>query len=81
MERESRLKYSVPKGLETMSRIPASIAKFWKSENGLDLIEYTLVMAFLALASVSIFIESGGSIRDLWTGSNNQLTNASQSAS
>ena len=29
--------------------------KFWQDESGQDLIEYTLLMAFVALASASIF--------------------------
>ena len=32
------------------------IQKFWKDESGQDLIEYTLLMAFVALASAALFI-------------------------
>ncbi|HZT29117.1 MAG TPA: Flp family type IVb pilin [Bryobacteraceae bacterium] len=54
---------------------------FWKEEQGQDLIEYTLLMAFVALASAALFIGAGGSINTIWTAANNQLSNAAASAS
>ena len=33
---------------------------FWREEQGQDLIEYTLLMAFVALASAALFIGAGG---------------------
>jgi Flp pilus assembly pilin Flp len=54
---------------------------FWKEEEGQDLIEYTLLMAFVALASAALFIGAGGSISTIWTATNNQLTNAATAAS
>ena len=52
-----------------------------KEEDGQDLIEYTLLMAFVALASAALFITAGGSINAIWTVANNQLSNAAASAS
>jgi Flp pilus assembly pilin Flp len=37
-------------------------ANLLKDEQGQDLIEYTLLMAFVALASAALFIGAGGSI-------------------
>jgi len=54
---------------------------FLAAEDGQDLIEYTLLMAFVALASAALFIGAGGSINTIWTISNSQLTNAASSAS
>jgi Flp pilus assembly pilin Flp len=54
---------------------------FLKEEDGQDLIEYTLLMAFVALASAALFIGAGGSINAIWTISNGQLANAATSAS
>jgi Flp pilus assembly pilin Flp len=54
---------------------------FLHEENGQDLIEYTLLMAFVALASAALFIGAGGSINSIWTTSNQQLANAATSAS
>jgi Flp pilus assembly pilin Flp len=51
--------------------------KFWQDESGQDLIEYTLLMAFVALASAAIFIGAGGSVSTIWTNANTTLANAS----
>ena len=48
----------------------------WKDEQGQDLIEYTLLMAFVALASAALFLGAGGSIKTIWTTTNTQLANA-----
>jgi len=48
----------------------------WKEEQGQDLIEYTLLMAFVALASAALFLGAGGSIKSIWTTTNTQLANA-----
>ena len=54
---------------------------FWNDEQGQDLIEYTLLMAFVALASAALFIGAGGSISSIWNTANGSLKNASLSAS
>jgi Flp pilus assembly pilin Flp len=55
--------------------------RFWKDENGQDLIEYTLLLAFVALASAALFVGAGGSIKSIWTITNSQLAAAASSAS
>ena len=50
---------------------------FLKEEQGQDLIEYTLLLAFVALASAAVFVGSGQSITGIWSAANNQLKNAS----
>jgi len=50
-------------------------------EHRQDLIEYTLLMAFVALASAALFIGAGGSIQGIWTATNSQLSAANASAS
>ena len=42
-----------------------AIQEFWNNEQGQDLIEYTLLMAFVALASAALFLGAGGSINPL----------------
>jgi Flp pilus assembly pilin Flp len=49
---------------------------FLWDENGQDLIEYTLLIAFVALASAALFIGAGGSITTIWTTTSTQLANA-----
>lgn len=53
----------------------------WKDEAGQDLIEYTLLMAFVALASAALFIGAGGSIQGIWSVTNSQLAAANTQAS
>ena len=57
------------------------IANLLKDEQGQDLIEYTLLMAFVALASAALFLGAGGSIKGIWTISSTQLANANTEAS
>jgi Flp pilus assembly pilin Flp len=52
----------------------------WREEQGQDLIEYTLLMAFVALASAALFIGAGGSIKGIWSTSNSQLSAANSAA-
>jgi len=54
---------------------------FWNDEQGQDLIEYTLLMAFVALASAALFLGAGGSIKGIWVTTNNQLAAANSMAS
>jgi Flp pilus assembly pilin Flp len=56
------------------------LKNFIQDEQGQDLIEYTLLMAFVALASAALFIGAGGSISGIWTTSNSQLTVANTSS-
>ena len=56
------------------------LRSFWNDEQGQDLIEYTLLLAFVALASAALFIGAGGSIKNIWTITNNQLSAAAASA-
>jgi Flp pilus assembly pilin Flp len=52
-----------------------------RDEKGQDLIEYTLLMAFVALASAALFLGAGGSIGGIWSTTNNQLSQANAMAS
>ena len=57
------------------------LRNFWNDEQGQDLIEYTLLLAFVALASAALFIGAGGSVKGIWSITNSQLTAANTSAS
>ena len=54
--------------------------RLWQDEQGQDLIEYTLLMAFVALASAALFISSGASISSIWSDSNSSLSTAGDTA-
>lgn len=47
-----------------------------KDEQGQDLIEYTLLLAFVALASAALFTQAGGSVKTIWGAASGNLANA-----
>ena len=57
------------------------MTNFLRDEQGQDLIEYTLLLAFVALASAALFIGAGNSVKGIWSVTNSQLSAANQSAS
>ena len=57
------------------------LRNLWNDEQGQDLIEYTLLMAFVALASAALFLGAGTSIKGIWSVTNSQLAAASTQAS
>jgi Flp pilus assembly pilin Flp len=54
---------------------------FIREEQGQDLVEYSLLLAFVALASAALFIQAGGSINQIWTVANQRLSTAALCAS
>jgi len=57
------------------------IKNFVREEQGQDLVEYTLLLAFVALASAALFINAGSSIKGIWAVANTSLSAANASAS
>ena len=57
------------------------LGNFLNEEQGQDLIENTLLLAFVVLASAALFIGAGGSVKGIWSVTNSQLAAASTSAS
>jgi Flp pilus assembly pilin Flp len=55
------------------------LAVLWHDEQGQDLIEYTLMLAFVALASAALFSTAGTSINVIWSKTNSQLSTAAAS--
>jgi Flp pilus assembly pilin Flp len=53
---------------------------FVKDQHGQDLIEYTLLLAFVCLATAALFISSGGSLSGIWITANTDLTTANAAA-
>jgi Flp pilus assembly pilin Flp len=58
-----------------------TITRFLQDERGQDLIEYTLLLAFVCLASAALFISAGGSVSGIWSATNSDLAVANTSAS
>ncbi len=57
------------------------LRQFLKEEQAQDLIEYTLLLAFVCLATSALFVSSGGSLSGIWTSANSDLATANTSAS
>ena len=53
---------------------------FIREEGGQDLVEYSLLLAFVALASAALFIGAGESIGGIWSVANSRLVNANTAA-
>ncbi len=49
---------------------------FVRDEQGQDLIEYTLLLAFVCLASAAIFIGMGGDLAKVWKNASDIAKNA-----
>ena len=58
----------------------AMLRRLWCEEEGQDLTEYALILAFVVLASAGIFLVGGASIITIWSVSNNIVTAAAQQA-
>ena len=54
--------------------------RFAQEDQGQDLVEYTLLLAFVCLASAAMFINAGASLSNIWTRANTQLSAANVSA-
>lgn len=52
-----------------------------KQEQGQDMVEYTLLVAMVALASAGLFINSGGTISGIWSVTSSNLSTANSLAS
>jgi Flp pilus assembly pilin Flp len=53
---------------------------FIREEQGQDLVEYTLLLAFVCLASAAIFIGAGQSLTGIWSKGNIVLLSANSAA-
>lgn len=57
------------------------LKRFLIEEQAQDLIEYTLLLAFVCLATSALFVSAGGSLSGIWTSANTDLTTANTTAS
>ena len=56
------------------------LISFLRDEEGQDLVEYTLLLAFVCLASAALFINAGTSLATIWTDTNLIANQAAQCA-
>ncbi len=64
-----------------MEKLLFQLRNFICDDNGQDLIEYTMLLAFVCLASSALFINAGHSVSGIWTSANTRLAAANTSAS
>jgi len=57
------------------------LQRFLQDEDGQDLIEYTLLLCFVCLATAALFTNSGGSLSGIWISANSRIAAANTSAS
>lgn len=57
------------------------LKRFLQDEQGQDLVEYTLLVAFVCLATAALFVQSGGSLTGIWVSANSRIGAANTSAS
>ena len=50
--------------------------RFWQDQLGQDMVEYSLLLAFVCLAGAATFIAMGTTIGSIWTLANNRLAAA-----
>jgi Flp pilus assembly pilin Flp len=54
--------------------------RLWKDESGQDLVEYTLILGFVALASAALYATISTDILDIWTKASNAMKAAATKA-
>jgi Flp pilus assembly pilin Flp len=57
------------------------VREFFSDERGTDLVEYTLLLAFIALASAAVYIGIAQSTTGIWSVTNTRLTSAAGNGS
>lgn len=64
-----------------MNRTRQFLANFIEDESGQDLIEYTLLVAFIGMAAIALYSGGGASLNSIWKQASNQLSNGVIAAS
>lgn len=58
-----------------------TLRNFFREEEGQDLVEYTLLLAFVALAAAAILMSARDSIHNIWNTAGDRLQEADDAAS
>ena len=62
-------------------QIDCGLALLVFDDGGQDLVEYSLILAFVLLAGAAVYIGMSRNTQGLWTAMNGRLANANQSGS
>lgn len=57
--------------------VKTMLKNFWQEEDGQDLVEYSLLLAFIAVAAVGLLTSANASIKSIWANVNSGLSKAS----
>ena len=58
-----------------------SMCKFWQEEEGQDIIEYSLLICFIAIAVMFVMGSTRPAVNQIWQNSNSDLTQGLAAAS
>lgn len=50
-----------------MNTLRSLMITFWKEEDAQDMVEYSLLMAFIALGSIALLTGTGTTVKNVWT--------------
>lgn len=56
------------------------LRRLWTEDEGQDMIEYSLLITFIAIATMWFLGAGGPSIRGVWSGANNTVSQANTTA-
>lgn len=56
--------------------ITSILKTFWQEEDGQDMVEYALIIAFVAIAAIAILGTVGNSIKSLWSNISSTLNSS-----
>ncbi len=79
--RERTLGFSSKNSRKEMPMNTSILYAFWQEEDGQDLVEYSLLLAFIALAAIAILSAASKNISTLWTDISDALQDATTAAS
>jgi Flp pilus assembly pilin Flp len=57
------------------------LADFWRDQAGQDFVEYTLLVAFVAVVSAAVLVLNGDAVAGIWCMTNSNLAAAKSVAS
>ena len=56
------------------------LKNFLKNEEGQDMVEYTLLLAFVALSAGAAYVSIGNNVSSIWSKAQGDLTSAASAA-
>jgi Flp pilus assembly pilin Flp len=64
-----------------MRNVRNVVVRFVREQEGQDLVEYTLLLAFVCLSSAALFIGAGSTLAGIWTTANTVMVSANAAVS